>query len=69
MLEQLADGDLVPPEDLAELSDRGYRVPLTQEDALSDLRSLDRRQVELESFFFQLIDLQRQLGIASYLGF
>lgn len=69
VLEQLADGDLVPPEDLAELSDRGYRVPLTQEDALSDLRSLDRRQVELESFFFQLIDLQRQLGIASYLGF
>ena len=69
VIERLADGDVVPPEDLAELASRGYRVPLTEEDALFDLRTLDRRQRNLESFFFQLIDLQRQLGIASYLGF
>jgi hypothetical protein len=69
VLERLADGEVVPPEDLAELSARGYRVPATEEDARSDLSTLDRRQRELESFFFQLIDLQRQLGIASYLGF
>jgi hypothetical protein len=69
VLERLADGELVPPEDLTGLSDRGYRVPVTQEDAASDLRSLDARQIDLESFFFQLIDLQRQLGIASYIGF
>ena len=69
VLERLADGEAVPPEDLAELSARGYRVPATEEEARSDLGTLDRRQRELESFFFQLIDLQRQLGIASYLGF
>ena len=69
VLERLADGEVVPPEDLTELSNRGYRVPLTPEDALFDLSTLDRRQRNLESFFFQLIDLQRQLGIASYLGF
>jgi len=69
VIERLASGEPVPPNDLAELSVRGYRVPATEEDARSDLSSLDRRQRELESFFFQLIDLQRQLGIASYLGF
>ena len=69
VLQRLADEEVVPPEDLAELSDRGYRVPLTIEEAESDLSTLDRRQRELESFFFQLIDLQRQLGIASYLRF
>jgi hypothetical protein len=69
VIERLASGEPVPSNDLAELSVRGYRVPATEEDARSDLSSLDRRQRELESFFFQLIDLQRQLGIASYLGF
>jgi hypothetical protein len=55
--------------ELTELADRGYHVPLSAGEALANLDSLDRRQRDLESFFFQLIDLQRQLGIASYLGF
>lgn len=69
VLERLAAGDTVPPEDLTELSDRGFRVPPDEVEARFDLDRLDRRQRELESFFFQLIDLQRQLGIASYLRF
>ena len=69
VLEQLAADETPTPEDLAELSARGFRVPLDAAEAGADLGSLDRRQRELESFFFQLIDLQRQLGIASYLRF
>jgi hypothetical protein len=69
VLEQLTAGEVPTSEDVAELSALGYRVPLDADEARADLNSLDRRQRELESFFFQLIDLQRQLGIASYLGF
>jgi hypothetical protein len=69
VLERLAAGEMVSPSEQADLADRGYRVPSTPDEALEDLQSLDRRQRDLESFFFQLIDLQRQLGIASYLGF
>jgi hypothetical protein len=69
IVRRLADGELVPAPELEELANRGYHVPLGAEEAVSDLSSLDRRQRDLESFFFQLIDLQRQLGIASYLGF
>ena len=69
VLDQLATGQIPSPDDLAALAERGYRVPLDAEEARADLASLDRRQRDLESFFFQLIDLQRQLGIASYLGF
>lgn len=69
VLERLAADEVPSAEDLAGLSARGFRVPLDSEEASRDLVSLDRRQRELESFFFQLIDLQRQLGIASYLGF
>ena len=69
ILGRLADGEPVPALELSELADRGYHVPLSVQEALSDLSTLDRRQRDLESFFFQLIDLQRQLGIASYLGF
>ena len=69
IIERLADGETVPQGELDELDARGYRVPLNATEAFADLNSLDRRQRNLESFFFQLIDLQRQLGIASYLGF
>ncbi len=69
ILERLAGGEAVPQPVLDELAERGFHVPLDEVEALSDLNSLDRRQRNLESFFFQLIDLQRQLGIASYLGF
>ncbi len=69
VLERLANEESVPPAELAELEDRGYRIPPSSDEALADLDTIDRRQRSLESFFFQLIDLQRQLGIASYLGF
>ena len=69
ILARLADGQTVPQGELDELESRGYHLPLSVDGALSDLGTLDRRQRNLESFFFQLIDLQRQLGIASYLGF
>jgi hypothetical protein len=69
ILERIAEGEVVPQPELTDLADRGYHVPLSAEEALADLGTLDRRQRNLESFFFQLIDLQRQLGIASYLGF
>jgi hypothetical protein len=69
ILDRLADGQTVPQGELDELETRGYHLPLSVNEALSDLSSLDRRQRSLESFFFQLIDHQRQLGIASYLGF
>ena len=69
ILDRLADGQTVAQGELDELVNRGYHLPLSVDEALSDLSSLDRRQRSLESFFFQLIDLQRQLGIASYLGF
>jgi hypothetical protein len=69
ILERLAAEQTVPQGELDELESRGYRLPFSVDEALSDLNTLDRRQRDLESFFFQLIDLQRQLGIASYLGF
>jgi hypothetical protein len=69
ILQRLGDGEVVSQPELTELADRGYHVPLSAGEALANLDSLDRRQRDLESFFFQLIDLQRQLGIASYLGF
>ena len=69
ILERLVDGENVAPAELDELAARGYRIPPDTVEASFDLNTLDRRQRSLESFFFQLIDLQRQLGIASYLGF
>ncbi|MEM7137464.1 MAG: hypothetical protein AAF500_12830 [Myxococcota bacterium] len=69
ILERIADGEVVPQEDLDRLTDLDYRIPADTDEASSDLNALDRRQRDLESFFFQLIDLQRQLGIAGYLGF
>ncbi len=69
ILERLSSGQSVLPAELDALDARGYRVPLDEVQAGNDLATLDRRQRDLESFFFQLIDLQRQLGIASYLRF
>lgn len=69
VLGRLAEGEVVPQSELDDLVERGFRAPPTAEEALLDRTSVDRRQRDLESFFFQLIDLQRQLGIASYLGF
>lgn len=69
VLVQLADGQSVPPADLNQLAALGYRVPVSPAQAASDLNTIDRRQQDLESFFFQLIDLERQLGIGDFLIF
>jgi len=68
VLQRIANGEVVDPSELDELVALGYRIPANVDEAGSDLRTLDFRQRDLESFFFQLIDLQRRLGIASYLG-
>ncbi|MEM8606833.1 MAG: hypothetical protein AAGF92_06995 [Myxococcota bacterium] len=69
VLERIAAEEVVPQEDLDTLTGLGYRIPVDSDEAVSDLNALDGRQRDLESFFFQLIDLQRQLGIAGYLRF
>ncbi len=69
VLERLGNGETVSQAELDQLTAGGYRIPADADQALSDLNILDRRQRNLESFFFQLIDLQRQLGIAGYLRF
>ena len=47
----------------------GYTIPDNPAQAENDFRDFDREQASLESFFFQLIELERELGIASYLRF
>ena len=47
----------------------GYQIPTDPGQAEADFRDFDRRQESLESFLFQLIELERELGIASYLRF
>jgi hypothetical protein len=69
ILERIADGETIPQGELDQVSVLGYRIPADANEAISDLNTLARRQRNLESFFFQLIDLQRQLGIAGYLRF
>ena len=68
VIERIADGEVVDQSELDQLTVLGFRVPADADEADSDLRTLDFRQRNLESFFFQLIDLQRQLGIGAYFG-
>ena len=71
ILERLAEGgSSAPAASSTDLADRGYHVPLSAEEAVADLEhaSIDASAISNRSSF-QLIDLQRQLGIASYLGF
>jgi hypothetical protein len=54
------------------LADLGYTIPGTGGDTRTveqEVDRLDARLRELESFFFQMIQLERELGIANYLRY
>ncbi len=63
VFQAIAADEIVSDPVKAQLAALGYPIPASASEAQSDLLTLDRRQRNLESFFFQLIDLERQLGI------
>jgi len=47
----------------------GYVIPSSTSRVDLEIDRLDGRRQNLESFLFQIIQLEQQLGVASYLGF
>lgn len=68
-LEKVRDGEMpnspdnLSDEDRAALSALGYEVPTTPPAIRDEITRVSRKVADLESFFNQLIELQRQLGI------
>ena len=51
------------------LLDLGYTPPVTAGDIADEVDRFEGRLSDLESFFFQLIQLERELGLDNYPGF
>jgi hypothetical protein len=68
-LEKIRDGaaanspDNLTDEDRAALTTLGYEVPTTPPAIAEEINRVTGQVANLESFFNQLIELQRQLGI------
>jgi len=65
----LADGDTLTLAEQQLLADLDYAPPTSAADLAAEIQRFEGRLSDLESFFFQLIQLERELGIGSYLGF
>ena len=54
------------PGPFALVDDLGYDLPTTPLDIETEVSRIDRRVVDLESFFNQIIELERDLGIVGF---
>jgi len=57
------------PAEIARIDAIGYTIPSSPSRVSDEIDRIDGRRQDLESFFFQVIQLEQQLGVASYLGF
>ena len=69
LLNKLADGDTLTIAELQLLADLEYLPPTTVAALNTEIARFEGRLADLESFFFQLIQLERELGVSSYPGF
>ena len=60
------DAEQLSAEDLAKLDELGYQLPDTALAIDNEITRIDNRVVDLESFFNQLIELERDYGIQSF---
>jgi hypothetical protein len=58
--------DQLPPERLQLLDEIGYAPPTDPVEVEDEIARLDDRIIDLESFFNQIIELERDLGIQSF---
>jgi hypothetical protein len=58
--------DQLSPDDMALVDQLGYDLPTTPLDIETEVSRIDRRVVDLESFFNQIIELERDLGIVGF---
>lgn len=69
ILQHLADGLPLTIAEQLILLDLGYTPPVTAGDIADEVDRFEGRLSDLESFFFQLIQLERELGLDNYPGF
>jgi hypothetical protein len=69
ILEHVADGVPLTIAEQQLLLDLAYTPPTSASDVAAEIDRFEGRLADLESFFFQLIQLERELGIGSYPGF
>ncbi|MCB9659532.1 MAG: hypothetical protein H6726_17940 [Sandaracinaceae bacterium] len=69
ILEHIRDGVTLTIAEQQLLMDLEYTPPMTVAGVADEIDRFEGRLSDLESFFFQLIQLERELGIGSYLGF
>lgn len=69
LLRKLADGQTLTLAEVQILADLDYAPPASVAGLNAEIDRFEGRLSDLESFFFQLIQLERELGIGSYLGF
>ena len=61
--------DNLTPDQQDRIAELGYTLPGSEARADDEIERLDRWLRDQESFFFQLVQLQQQYGVRSYLGF
>ena len=61
--------DNLTVEEQDRITDIGYTIPSSATRLDQEIDRLDGRLRNLESFFFQVIQLEREIGVASYLRF
>jgi hypothetical protein len=54
------------PEDMAFVDGLNYQLPTTPVDVETEINRIDNRVIDLESFFNQIIELERDLGIQGF---